>query len=220
MRARWFGQSAFLLTGAEGTVMIDPFGPSIEALRARLQFDYPSVQDVAADVVLVTHDHPDHNGVEAVVGEPTVIRTAGTHDSPIGEVVGVAGEHDPVAGTQRGPNTLFTFTLDGVRVAHLGDHGQRELRPEQQEALGAVDLLLVPVGGGPTIDAAGAAEIAERLQPRWIVPMHYRTEALDFLEPVDGFVERFDTVTRLDEPEVDFASAPEGVVVLAAPVGG
>ena len=65
-----------------------------------------------------------------------------------------------------------------------------------------------------------AAEIAERLQPRWIVPMHYRTEALDFLEPVDGFVERFDTVTRLDEPEVDFASAPEGVVVLAAPVGG
>lgn len=219
MRARWFGQSAFLLTGAEGTVMLDPFGPSLDALRARVQFDYPPVQDVAADVLLVTHDHPDHNGVEVVAGDPVVIRTAGTHDSPIGEVVGVAGEHDPVAGTQRGPNTLFAFTLDGVRVAHLGDHGQRELRPEQHEALGSVDLLLVPVGGGPTIDAAGAADIAERLQPRWIVPMHYRTDAVDFLEPVDGFVQRFDAVTRFDESEVDLAEAPEGVLVLAAPSG-
>src|SRR4051812_27269744 len=123
MRVRWFGQSAFLLSGAEGAVAIDPFGAGVDALRSRIRFDYPPIEGVTADLVLVSHDHPDHNGVEVVGGDPEVIRKAGTHASPVGEVVGVAGEHDPAAGTQRGPNTLFAFSLDGVRVAHLGDHG-------------------------------------------------------------------------------------------------
>ena len=80
---------------------------------------------VEADLLLVTHEHRDHNGVEAIGGDPAILRsTAGTLESPVGEVVGVASEHDEVAGTQRGPNTIFVFTLDGVRVAHFGDFGQ------------------------------------------------------------------------------------------------
>jgi L-ascorbate metabolism protein UlaG (beta-lactamase superfamily) len=124
---------------------------------------------------------------------------------------------EDVAGTKRGPNTLFAFALDGIRVAHLGDHGQRELRPEQEAALGEVDLLFVPVGGGPTIGAEGAAAIVERLRPRWVVPMHYRTPAVDLFEPVDPFLEHFDAVMRLDTPEADLPGAPEGVLVCRTP---
>src|SRR6516164_6385727 len=79
--------------------------------------------------------------------------------SPIGEVVGVASEHDPAAGSERGPNTIFVFTLDGLRIAHLGDLGQPALRPEQVGAIGEIDVLFVPAGGGPTIGGEAAAGV-------------------------------------------------------------
>ena len=103
----------------------------------------------------VTHEHLDHNGVEAVGGEPPVLRsTAGRHDlAPIGEVLAVASEHDVAAGTERGPNTIFVFGLGGLRVAHFGDFGQSALREEQAAAIGEIDLLFVPVGGGSTLRA-------------------------------------------------------------------
>jgi L-ascorbate metabolism protein UlaG (beta-lactamase superfamily) len=147
--------------------------------------------------------------------------TAGTHSSPLGDVIGVASEHDEAAGTQRGPNTIFVFTLDGVRVCHMGDFGQRGLREEQAEAIGAIDLLFVPVGGGPTLGAEGAVEVIERLQPRWVVPMHYRTERIGFLEPADAFLEASANVERVGGAAFDTASLPnvDGplVVVPAAP---
>jgi L-ascorbate metabolism protein UlaG (beta-lactamase superfamily) len=216
MRIRWFGQSAFLLAGSDGSVMLDPIGDTA-AFRGRLRFDYPPVTGVAADLVLVTHDHRDHNGVAGIESDPAVIRVAGTHPSPVGDVVGVAGEHDDAAGTRRGPNTLFSFALDGIRVAHLGDHGQSVLRPEQAVALGPIDLLFVPVGGGPTVGAEGAAAIVGRLDPRWVVPMHYRTPAVDFLEPVEPFLERFEAVTRCEAAEVEVPGPPNGVLVLTPP---
>jgi L-ascorbate metabolism protein UlaG (beta-lactamase superfamily) len=133
----------------------------------------------------------------------------------------VASEHDAAAGTERGPNTLFAFTLGGVRIAHLGDLGQRSLRPEQLAALDRVDLLFVPVGGGPTIDAEQAARVAALLGARMIVPMHYRTERIDFLEPVDAFLERAARVERLRESTFELGALPAGeaplVVVPAAP---
>ena len=135
-------------------------------------------------------------------------------------MVGVASEHDDEAGTERGANTIFALTLEGVRVAHFGDFGQSELRPEQAAALGTVDLLFIPVGGGPTIGAGQAADIAQRLQARWIVPMHYRTHRTNFLEPVDGFVALFEHVAQLDSPGFDLDSLPDArplVVVPAAP---
>jgi L-ascorbate metabolism protein UlaG (beta-lactamase superfamily) len=149
--------------------------------------------------------------VEAIPGEPATLRaTAGTHESPVGEVVGVSSEHDQSAGTEHGHNTIYVFTLDGVRIAHLGDFGQDTLRPEQREAIGDVDLVIVPVGGGFTIGAEQAARIVEELQPRWVVPMHYRTERISFLEPADAFLERMDRVHRLDEPGFDTADLPDG----------
>jgi L-ascorbate metabolism protein UlaG (beta-lactamase superfamily) len=200
MHIWWYGQSAFLLRG-ERSVFVDPFG-AMEALASRgMQFDYPPIEGVEADVLLITHEHSDHNAAEVVGGSPQILRsTAGTFDSPVGEVVAVASEHDDAAGTKNGPNTIFRFTLDGLRICHFGDFGQAELRAEQQRAIGEVDVLLLPVGGGPTIGGESATAIVRALRPRLVVPMHYRTGAINFLEPPDAFLGALGTrVERVDE---------------------
>jgi len=220
MQLEWYGQSAFRLTDDGTTVFIDPFD-DLSAMSDRgMRWDYPAIEGVSADLLLVTHEHLDHNGVGAIGGDPVVLRAlAGTHDSPVGEVVGIASEHDDAAGTQRGPNTLFVFSFGGMRVAHLGDLGQAALRDAQLAALGAVDLLLVPVGDGPTIGATQAMAIVQQVRAKVVVPAHYRTERIDFLEPVDAFAERFATVHRADAPAVDLDALPRGegpVLVLPA----
>ena len=222
MRVDWYGQAAFHLTGRDGTVFIDPIG-EIPGLAARgITFDYPAPDGVSADLLLVTHEHADHNGVESIGGDPAVLRsTAGRLESPFGEVVAIASEHDEAAGTERGPNTIFVFGLDGMRIAHFGDFGQRSLRDEQAAAVGEVDLMFLPVGGGPTIGAQQAAAIVERLGPRWVVPMHYRTPRIGFLEPADAFLEAMPHVHPLEETGFDTESLPGDerplVVVPAVP---
>jgi L-ascorbate metabolism protein UlaG (beta-lactamase superfamily) len=222
MRVEWFGQSTFSLKDGVSTVAIDPFG-DLSGLKGRgIQFDYPPIEDLTAELLLVTHEHADHNGVEAVGGDPVVLRsTAGRLKSPIGEVLAVASEHDAEAGTARGPNTIFVFELDGLRVCHFGDFGQKELREEQEVAIGKVDLLIVPVGGGPTLDATGALEVVRRLSPRWVVPMHYRTPRIGFLETADAFLEGFEHVHRAETSSFETGDLPQHdgpvAVVPAAP---
>jgi L-ascorbate metabolism protein UlaG (beta-lactamase superfamily) len=222
MQVEWYGQSAFRLSDGRRTVFIDPFG-DVSPFGARgIQFEYPNIEGVTADLLLVTHEHLDHNGVEAIGGSPAILRsTAGRLDSPLGEVTAIVSEHDDVAGTARGPNTIFVFEFDGRRVCHFGDFGQAELRDRQREAIGRVDLLFLPVGGGPTIDAQRASAIAEQLGARLVVPMHYRTPRIGFLDTADAFLDRMSNVRRLDAPRFD-SSEREGadgqlVVVPAAP---
>jgi L-ascorbate metabolism protein UlaG (beta-lactamase superfamily) len=227
MKLRWYGQSAFLLTGEQHRVFIDPFGDIAGARPADSgwSWPFPPIEGVEADLLLVTHDHLDHNGVEAIDGDPVVLDKPGTHASPVGEVVGIASEHDSVAGTKRGPNTIFRFALDGTTVAHLGDFGQPALRPEQREALGDVDVLILPVGGGPTIAVDDAVALVREVQPALVVAMHYRTPGgLDFLDPPDAFVDAMGArVEQLETSETDveplLGSREEPVVgLLAAPV--
>lgn len=226
MHVRWYGQSAFRIRGEEATIAIDPFASIAEGFAARgLQFDYEEIEGLEADLLIVTHEHDDHNGVEAVGGDPHVLRSrAGTFETPAGTVVSVASEHDDVAGSARGANTLVRFELDGVRVCHLGDLGQAALREEQRAALGPVDLLFVPAGGGFTIGGAVAAAVVRDLDPRVVVPMHYRTAALNFLDPAEAFLEAFGApVERLDGTEFDARdylgkTAGPVVVMPAAPV--
>jgi len=227
MRVRWYGQSAFRLVADGQTVFIDPFGAFSPEMAARgMRFSYPPIAGVTADLLLITHEHSDHNAAEAIGGTPRVIRsTAGTLDSPVGQVVAIASEHDNVAGTRRGSNTIFCFSLGGLRVCHCGDFGQLGLRPEQAEAAGQPDLLFVPVGGGPTLGAAGATAMIERLQPTWVVPMHYRTPSISFLEPPDAFFAMCKDVRRLDGTEFDTGDlVPSGagpaVLVPAVPTAG
>jgi L-ascorbate metabolism protein UlaG (beta-lactamase superfamily) len=221
MKIRWYGQSAFALEG-EKTVAIDPFGSMGELAAARgLVFDYPPIEGLEADLLLVTHEHIDHNNVDAVGGDPVVLRsTAGTHESPVGEVVGVASEHDQVAGTQRGPNTIFVFTLDGFRIAHFGDFGQTALRPEQIAAIGEVDVAFVPVGSGPTVGGEAAAQVVRDVNAKLVVPHHYRTEAVNFLDPPDAFLEALGApVERAETSKVEIEDVPTEtkVVLLAVP---
>ncbi|HEX4107968.1 MAG TPA: MBL fold metallo-hydrolase [Solirubrobacteraceae bacterium] len=166
MQVEWYGQSAFRLRAGEHTVVIDPFG-DMSPLRERgMPFDYPPISIDRADLVLVTHEHLDPNGIEVVPGEPPVLRsTAGRLQSPIGEVLAVASEHDAVAGTERGPNTIFAFTLDGV------------------------------------------------------VPMHYRTPRIGFLDTADAFLEGMADVHPLEEPRFDtgaLAAEPAPLAVVPA----
>jgi L-ascorbate metabolism protein UlaG (beta-lactamase superfamily) len=226
MRIQWYGQSAFLLDGDQ-SVFIDPFA-AVEGLAERgLQFDYPAIEGVETDLLLVTHEHADHNGVEAIGGSPKILRsTAGTFETPLGEVVAIASEHDDVAGTMRGPNTIFCFGFDGLRVCHFGDFGQAELRAEQRRAIGEVDVLFLPVGEGPTVGGERAAAIARTLRPRLVVPMHYRTDAVNFLDPPDAFLDALGArVEKLAESELvaeqHLGTAGEPTVALpAAPTAG
>ena len=222
MHVEWYGQSTFRLEHDGTVVAIDPFGDMSGAKARGLQFDYPPIEGLEADLLLVTYEHSDHNAVERVGGDPVLVRsTAGRHASPVGDVVGVAGEHDEVAGSERGPNTMYAFAFGGVRVAHLGDLGQAALRDAQRAALGRVDLLFVPVGGGPTLGAEQAHEAATQLGARWVVPMHYGTHRVDFLAPADAFLAGLERVAQLDETGFVLEELPAGdgplVVVPAAP---
>jgi L-ascorbate metabolism protein UlaG (beta-lactamase superfamily) len=223
MRVDWHGQSAFTLEGEATTVFIDPWGDMSGAASRGITWDYPPIAAPdSVDLLIVTHEHSDHNGVEVIDGEPTLVRSQpGTHESPLGDVVAIASEHDDAAGTERGPNTIVVFTLDGLRVAHFGDFGQAALRPEQRAHLDGIDLLFIPVGGGFTIDGATAAAIAEDLAPSWVVPMHYKTDKINFLDTAEAFVDAMPKAERLGSSSFDIAELEEGdgpvVVVPAAP---
>jgi L-ascorbate metabolism protein UlaG (beta-lactamase superfamily) len=211
MQVEWYGQSAFALTTPETKVFIDPFGEMAGLAERGMRFDYPPIEGVGADLLLVTHEHRDHNAVEAIGGDPQILRsTAGTLASPIGEVVAVASEHDTVAGTQRGANVIFVFALGGLRIAHFGDFGQAELRAEQAAAIGKVDLAFLPVGGGPTIDGLQAAVIARTIGAQWVVPMHYGNERVDFLAPADDLLAVLAGTHRPGATGFDTAALPNG----------
>jgi L-ascorbate metabolism protein UlaG (beta-lactamase superfamily) len=221
MQVEWYGQSAFRVGTPEVTIAIDPFGDMSGLASRGMQFEYPAIAGLVAQLLLVTHEHFDHNGVEVVGGDPVILRsTAGRLPSPVGEVTAVASEHDEAAGTERGPNTIFLFELEDLRVCHFGDFGQRALRDEQAQAIGRVDLLFVPVGGGPTVGAQQAAEIVARLAPRWVIPMHYRTPRVGFLETAEPFLDLLSHVERLpastfDTQELAVEDAPLAVVPAA-----
>lgn len=219
---RWFGQSAYHLDAGDLRVVIDPHG-DVESIPARGgRWDYPTMPALDAELLLITHEHIDHNGADKVAGEPAVVRsTAGTFDTPVARVTAIASEHDRVAGTERGPNALMVFECAGLRVCHLGDLGQQALRPEQSAAIGRPDVLFVPVGGGPTMGAAEAAAAVRDLAPKVVVPMHYRTPAIGFLEPVDGFLAAVEAQVHEHEAPTfdasDFLDGGTTVVVPAVP---
>jgi L-ascorbate metabolism protein UlaG (beta-lactamase superfamily) len=222
MQVRWYGQSAFALATGDDSVFIDPFGDLKAAQRPGMTWNYPAITDAVADLLLVTHEHADHNAVERIAGvKQTVRSSAGAVDTQLGRLVGVASEHDAAAGTQRGANVIYVFEMGGVRVCHMGDFGQAELRAEQQKAIGKIDLLFIPVGGLATIDGRAAAELVEMLDPSWVVPMHYRTAAISFLETIDGFLAAVKgEVVALERPTFETADiAPEGgrMIVVPAP---
>jgi len=180
MIVAWLGHSCFLLEGKDGiSLLLDPFHED------EVGYGLPPVQ---ADIVLISHDHLDHNNAFAAGRDAEVISGPGKHNCLGMDILGIESYHDADSGRLRGANTIFCFVLDGMRVCHLGDLGHA-LNRDQVKAIGAVDLLFLPVGGRYTIDAAGANVVMRQLNPAVAVPMHYQTSALSFaLDPVDGFL--------------------------------
>ncbi|MFZ2470489.1 MAG: MBL fold metallo-hydrolase [Methanothrix sp.] len=180
MIATWMGHSCFLLKSEDGhSLLLDPFHES------DVGYAMPITE---VDIVIISHDHMDHNNVDAAGSKAEVIFGPGEYICHGMQIRGIKSYHDAQRGTERGTNTIFCFTLDGIRICHLGDLGHT-LSQTQVKTIGPVDLLFLPVGGRYTIDAVGANEVMRQLHPAVAVPMHYRTGALGFeLEPVDDFL--------------------------------
>jgi len=174
MQITWYGHSCFLLTAENGySILTDPCDK---------ETGY-ALHDIPCDAVTVSHDHFDHNCLSSVAGSPLVIRTPGEHMAGEIPVTGFATFHDDQQGAQRGPNIVFRYWMDGLVLLHLGDLGHM-LDENMAVAIGPVDVLFAPIGGKFTIDHSLASAIAEKLQPRVFIPMHYKTPALHF--DVDG----------------------------------
>lgn len=201
MKLTWNGHSCFTFDTDEGVVVFDPY-----------ETDYvPGLHlpALSADTVLCSHEHNDHCYPQGVLN---------TRRLPGYTVEIVETLHDDAGGTLRGRNKVHIIDVNGFRLAHLGDLGH-VLTAEQAQQMGHIDVLLVPIGGFYTIDAQQAKAVCDLLQPRVIVPMHYRKGDMGFdliAEPED-FLQLFDAVTVIDGHTLELSDAVSGVVMFARP---
>lgn len=170
MIIQYYGHSCFKITakpagrGQEDmTAFIDPFSKEI-GLRP---------PQGSADLVLVTHNHHDHNNVEAIKGDPSVIDIPGEYSVKGVNIVGIKTFHDKKEGTERGANTIFILETEELRICHLGDLGEA-LDEKKLEAINGIDILMIPIGGKYTIDAKEAVDIIKKIEPTIIIPIHYK----------------------------------------------
>lgn len=178
MEITWYGHSCFRLRGREGTVVTDPFDKVVGY----------SLPRITADIVTISHDHPGHNNAEAVKGDPYVITGPGEYEIRGIFVFGIRTFHDKRQGRDRGANVAYLIEMEDLTICHLGDLGH-VLTQSQAEAMSEVDVLLIPVGGASTLSAAAAVEVINLIEPRLVIPMHYRTPGVKMkLDPVDKFL--------------------------------
>lgn len=207
---RWWGEGMVSIeTYWNLNIMIDPYS---------LDIGYEDPEQ-SADLVLITHNHSDHNNPEIVQGEPIVAHSLDEAGKYVGfhhvldrfanqeeprwydakqkitrsphaiQVTSIPAWHDNDQGSQRGAVAMLLIEVDGVRIVHCSDIGQMQFTAEQLKAMGNVDVLLIPVGGTYTVDGAQAAVLVEQVKPRIVVPIHYKTKALNFdLAGVEPFL--------------------------------
>jgi len=179
-----YGQSFFrIMFGKQGErtrIAIDPFKKSEVGIKPA---------KIKADILLITHDHPDHNNVKAIKGKPFVIDNPGEYEMKGAYIQGFEAFHDDNKGKDEGKVTIYRIQAGGWTMVHLSSLGQKELTPDQVEQLGEVDVLMIPVGGNDTIDASGAQKVINQVEPKVAIPMHYKIpdSKLD-LEKVDKFL--------------------------------
>lgn len=207
MDVTWLGQSCFRLRGKAASVVTDPYPPTLGP-RLRLE----------ATIVTVSHAHENHCHVQSVK-DAFVIEGPGEYEVGGVTVRGLPMYHDATQGSELGRNTVYVIEVDEVRICHLGDLGHT-LADAALEAIGAVDVLLVPVGGGRSLDGARAAEVVRQVEPRYVVPMHFGHPSIrQELAPVDRFLKEMNVAEAAPQPRlsVQASAATEGeskVVVL------
>ncbi len=216
MTLNWYGQSCFQISSSRGkdnhlSIIIDPFEESIGLkLPRKLQ----------ADIVLVTHNHPDHNNVKAVSGSPFAINGPGEYDIKGVLVQGIQSFHDNSQGKERGNSVIYTLETEEIRLCHLGDLGQKELSSEQLEQIGEIDILMIPVGGIYTINAAEAIKIISQIEPKITIPMHYQIPNLKIrLDRIDNFlkqlgIKKLEPLPKLTIKKKDISAEEAKIIVL------
>jgi L-ascorbate metabolism protein UlaG (beta-lactamase superfamily) len=184
MQIIWKGQSCFQIITSQGkdsqvSLIIDPFGPECGL----------KVPNLSGDILLVTHDHPSHNNIKAVSGQPFLINGLGEYEIKGVYIQGIPAFHDKNFGKEKGRVTIYTIESEKMRVCHMGDFGQKELFPEQLEDIGEIDILLIPIGGNETIGSEEAQKIISQIEPKIVIPMHYSLPKLKAkLDGLDKFL--------------------------------
>jgi len=192
MEISWLGHSCFRIKGSRTTVITDPYSPDSGY----------SLGKPTANIVTVSHQHPGHSYVSGIGGDPKLVTRPGEYEISNVLIIGMATFHDEEAGNLRGKNTIYLLEIDGLSICHLGDLGH-VLSVGQTEEIDNVDVLLLPVGGVSTLDAAGAAEVVRQLEPKAVVPMHYKTDALKReLEPVENFLKEMGVTEVNPQPKL------------------
>ena len=206
MEITWLGHSCFRLKGKEATIITDPFSPELGY----------SLGKPTARIVTVSHRHPGHSYTQGIGGNPKLVGGPGEYEISNVLIIGVTTFHDKNGGSERGKNTVYLIEIDDIAVCHLGDLGHT-LTDEQIEELGNVDVLMVPVGGVSTINAAKAAEVVRQLEPNIVIPMHYKTPSLKrVLEPVETFLKEIGAHNITPQPKISLTktSLPLGTQVV------
>lgn len=183
MDITYLGHSSFKLKGKSITVITDPFDPAMVGLK------YPPQE---ADILTISHQHPDHNKLDLVKNVQRVITGPGEYEVAGVSIIGIGSFHDDKNGEERGKNTIYVYEIDDLRLAHLGDLGHK-LSSDALEEMGEIDILMVPIGGKYTINSQVAIEVVRSIEPSIIIPMHYQMngmnpEIFSDLEKVEEFV--------------------------------
>jgi len=187
----WLGHGCFRLRGRAAAAVTDPYPPAIGLKLQRLD----------ANLVTVSHEHENHNYTQ-VMRDAYEIRGPGEYEVAGISVIGVPAYHDSEKGAKHGRNTIYLIEIDDVRICHLGDLGHL-LDDAEAEAISAPDVLLVPVGGRTTINAAQAAGVVRQLEPRYVVPMHYAIPGLKLeLDPLDRFLKEMAVAASEPQPKL------------------
>ena len=176
MEISWLGHSCFQLRGKNVTLITDLFSPQLGR----------SLGKISAPIVTISHNHPGHNFAGGVDGEPRIVRGPGEYEISDVLITGVASYHDNKHGQELGRNTIYIIHIDDLIICHLGDLGHI-LQEEQLEEVADADMLLVPIGGQHTINAAQAAEVISQVEPHIVIPMHYSPPIGDVPNPLDKF---------------------------------
>ena len=197
MNISWLGHSCFIIKGSQATVITDPYAPTLGY----------SLGKPTANIVTVSHQHPGHSYVQGIDGEARLVAGPGEYEISGVLIIGISTFHDEEKGEKRGKNTVYLMEVDEVSICHLGDLGH-VLTAEQVEELGNVDVLLLPVGGVSTINAPMAAEVVRQLEPKVVVPMHYKTQTLSWeLEPVARFLKEIGVKEAEPQPKLSLTKS-------------
>lgn len=203
----WLGQACFKIKGKSATVIIDPYDSSIGLKLPK---------EMEAQIVLSSHNHRDHNNIQAVSGNPLAIAGPGEYEKCGVQILGIPTFHDNSGGSERGPNTIYYFQMDGINLVHLGDLGHL-LTEEQLGRIDEVDILMIPVGSVYTIDGKKAAEVVAQLEPKIVIPMHYQITGLNInLEGAESFLKEMgaENVSPLPKLAVTKEKLPEETTVV------